>query len=201
MIAAVGSDRRGAQFAIYSFSEILLGMNPWKHFADQRPVQIQTIVLPADGAPGGEWFFPPFLFKHRAGFPNDEDLLGNSQPSPMGDSVWSDTAYDKYYETSLRLKLNGVLVGTNPAPDERSVALAARRGLIIHHHHYNLLGSWVYQWPLGKAGWNWKTDTQSMGYMYQASVAAQADKEVLWSVGLRGTNDYAYPCTTDEDCA
>lgn len=201
VVVVAGADSRGAQFAAYSFSEKLLGVNPWKWFADQRPVTREKIVLPADGAAGGDFFFPPFLFKHRAGFPNDEDLFGNSQPSPMGDTVWSDTTYDRYYETLLRQKMNGVLVGTNPAPDERSIALASRRGLYIHHHHYNLLGSYVYRWPLGKEGWNWRTDTQAMSFMYEASVAAQADMDVIWSIGLRGLNDYAYPCKGDVECA
>jgi hypothetical protein len=39
-----------------------------------------------------------------------------------------------------------------------------------------------------------------MSMAWQSSIAAQADKEVLWTVGLRGLGDYAYPCTNASDC-
>ena len=39
----------------------------------------------------------------------------------------------------LRLKLNMWLVGTVPNPDESSVSLASRRGLVVIHHHFSEL--------------------------------------------------------------
>ena len=40
-----------------------------------------------------------------------------------------------------------------------------------------------------------------MAKLWRSSIAAQQSlPEVLWSVGLRGLNDYAYPCTTPQDC-
>ena len=140
-------------------------------------------------------------FRFRAGFPNDEDLFANWSPSPLGENVWSLEAYDRYFETMLRAKANALLVGTNPFPDDRAVKLAARRGLTVMHHHYNLLGSQVTRWPLGRDGWDLDSDPQAMAHVWRASIAAQRDYDVIWSVGLRGLNDYAYPCPDAASCS
>ncbi len=41
------------------------------------------------------------------------------------------------------------IVGTVPFPDERSITLAAKRGLIVTDHHFNLLGINTFRWPSG----------------------------------------------------
>lgn len=40
----------------------------------------------------------------------------------------------------------------------------------------------------------------TMAKLWKSSIAAQAKYKVVWSVGLRGLNDYAYPCTDPADC-
>jgi len=103
------------------------------------------------------------------------------------------------------------LVGTVPLPDERSIAHASRRGFIITHHHFNLLGLDTFRWPSSMHDlWDWVriilsislicdffkkvVDPQSMGYAWKAAIDAQKDFEVYWSVGYRGLNDYPAPC-------
>ena len=58
----------------------------------------------------------------------------------------------------------------------------------------------TFRWPLGNDGWNWRTNTATMAYAWKGVIAAQADLDVMWSVGLRGLNDYAYPCESLSDC-
>ena len=55
---------------------------------------------------------------------------------PSDERTWDDQ-----FQTGLRLKLNTWIVGTVPSPDEPSVSLASRRGLVVAHHHFNLLGA------------------------------------------------------------
>ena len=80
-------------------------------------------------------------------------------------------------------------------------ALTAAKGIVVSHHHYDLVGSNVFAWPLSQGDWSWTKDPGSMAALWQAAIAAQAAlPEVLWSVGLRGLNDYAYPCSTPQVC-
>jgi hypothetical protein len=136
-------------------------------------------------------------YKYRALFPNDEDLLSGHFADPAGASVISAEAWSRLCETALRLKANTIQAGTVSYPDETSVAVATRRGLVVTASHFNLLGSNTYRWPLELSalpnqGWDWVKDPQSMAHMWRASIDAQKDAEVLWSVGLRGVTDSDY---------
>jgi hypothetical protein len=92
------------------------------------------------------------------------------------------------------------LVGTVPLPDEPSLALADARGLAIVQHHFNLLGLDTFRFPLPSDQWDWDGHPGLLANMWQGCVAAQAQWEVVWSVGLRGLNDYAYPCPNPQQC-
>jgi hypothetical protein len=76
------------------------------------------------------------------------------------------------------------------------VALAHRRGLVVTHQHYTTLGINTNSWPLDVEDWNYRVNAGAMAMAWRASVAAQADKEVVWTVGLRGLGDYALVCMT-----
>ena len=54
--------------------------------------------------------------------------MGGWAKDPYGQSVWSATVFNWYYETILRLKANMIIVGTVPYPDELSLDLASNRG-------------------------------------------------------------------------
>ena len=127
-------------------------------------------------------------------FPNDEDLLGGFAKDPMGTSVFGLETWSRFLETALRLKANTVQAGTVSYPDEQTVQLIGRRGLVTTASHFNLLGSNTYRWPveMGKGAWDWEREPQAMSHMWRASIAAQKDTEVLWSVGLRGLTDSEY---------
>lgn len=191
-IVATGVGVRGAIYGAYTFSDAVLGFKPLFLFTDTPA---------AYAGPQGLWVddnitivFTPPKFDYRATFINDEDLTGGRFADPYAKNVFDLTAWDTFFQATLRMKANAVLVGTNPFPDDSATALAARRGLVISHHHYDLLGGNVFSWPLPADDWTWDQDAGTMSLVWKAAIAAQSGyPEVAWSVGLRGLNDVAYP--------
>jgi hypothetical protein len=198
-IVATGSGLRGGIYGAYTFAEEILGINPWAAFTDD---------FPAYAGPGGvslnssiSIVIPPPAFRYRGIFINDEDLLSNRWPEQLARASMSLHVYEEIIETLLRLKGNTLLPATNPFADEDVYALGAARGLVLTHHHYDLLGGNVFAWPLNTIDWDWTKDPGTMANLWRSSITAQADlPEVLWSVGLRGLNDYSYPCSSDQEC-
>ena len=88
-------------------------------------------------------------------------------------------------------------MGTTPYPDERSLRLAARRGVVLTASHFEILGFNAFAWSQAFARestqlWDWTTHPDMMSHTWAATIAAQQEYEMIWSVGLRGLNDYAY---------
>jgi hypothetical protein len=199
-IFASGTGERGAIFGWYSFSELVLGVAPLAHFSGDLAAFRAAPIAVNDSM---RVTFAPPKFTFRTWFVNDEDLLGGHRPDPAGRAVFDIVTWDQICETLLRLKGNAVLPGTNPLPDDTSVEQVLRRGLALQHHHYDLLGLCVFAFPLAETDWDWKKNPGTMAYVWKGSIAAQAafGGEVIWSVGLRGLNDYDYPyCKGDEEC-
>jgi hypothetical protein len=196
---ASGGGPRGAVFGWYALSEAVLGVNPLYRFSDDLPAFTTGVVDVADNLTIA---FAPPKFAVRAWFVNDEDLLGGHRADPAGETVYDLVMLDAILETLLRLKGNALIPQTNPYPDAGTLALTARRGVIIMSHHYDLLGLNVFAWPLESQDWDWQRNTATMSMAWRASVAAQAalGGEVIWSLGLRGLNDYDYPCGTPVLC-
>jgi hypothetical protein len=95
-------------------------------------------------------------------------------------------------------------MGTTPYPDERSLKLAARRGVVLTASHFEIVGFNAFAWSRAFGGqatklWDWTAHPDIMGRAWQASIAAQKDYEMIWSVGLRGLNDYGYPNCIERD--
>ena len=78
-----------------------------------------------------------------------------NRADPLGRNVFDLGAWDVFFATALRMKANAFLVGTNPFPDNTATALASRRGLVISHHHYDIVGSNVFSFPLAGTDWDW----------------------------------------------
>jgi len=197
-IVATGTGLRGAIFGAYALSEGVLGVNPWKHFTDDVPSFSAPLSIENDLA----LIFAPPRFKFRGFFVNDEDLLAQLFPDPLGLAAIDLRAYSRILETLLRLKANTIVPATNPFPDQQLNALVGRRGVVLSFHHYDLVGANVFSWPLASSDWNWKKNSGTMSALYQSAIAAQAagNGEILWSVGLRGLNDEPYPCSSQAEC-
>jgi Ni/Co efflux regulator RcnB len=189
VVCLTGADMRGTIYAIYEFSQSVLGVDPMYLWTDKEPAKRTSILLPADFA--RTW--PSPVFRYRGFFTNDEDLLsGWVRPKKGEQTGIALSTWDMVFETTLRLKGNIVVPGTWIFPDDAQVDAAARRGLIINQHHAIPLGVNVARWPEG-VPYNYSTHPEILERAWTNAVAAyKPDEEILWSVGLRGLSDASY---------
>jgi hypothetical protein len=188
-VVLAGPDVRGKIYAIYDFAERYLGVDPLYYWTDHDPARKARIEIPSSL---DESVRAP-LFKYRGFFINDEDLLTGWAPGEAKDHTGiSLAAWDRIYETILRLKGNIVAPGTWIFPDEPQIALAGRRGLIVTQHHAIPLGVNVARWP-ERVPYSYTSNPEILQRAWTNAVAAYPrDQEVLWTVGLRGLSDSSY---------
>lgn len=203
-IVATGNGTRGAIFALYTLAETVLGVDPWWRVTDHAPAYVAggSLTLPADFSV----VHAPPAFSYRGVFTNDEDLLGYFRHDPLGESVFSLDTWNMIFETLLRAKCNMIIPGTSPNPDEKHIALANRRGLVTSQSHFEVMDFGAKEWLDGdvapRAIYNWTTNPDVMAHTWKAAIEANKDKEMIWTVGLRGLWDYAM-CPkemSDETC-
>ncbi len=200
VVCLTGADMRGTIYAIYQFSQTVLGVDPMYLWTDKEPMKHSSITLPADFA----HVFPGPVFRYRGFFPNDEDLLTGWIPAARGEHTGiSLKVWDNIFETTLRLKGNMIVPGTWIFPDDAQVEAAAKRGLIVNQHHAIPLGVNVARWPKD-VPYNFSTHPEILERAWTNAVATyKPDEEILWSVGLRGLSDSSYasldPSVRDDD--
>ncbi|MBS1803962.1 MAG: glycosyl hydrolase 115 family protein [Acidobacteria bacterium] len=189
MVCLTGADMRGTIYAIYQFSQMVLGTDPMYLWTDKLPERRSSIVLPADFAK----VYPSPVIKYRGVFTNDEDLLSGWIPGLKSKRTGiSLRVWDNIFETILRLKGNMIVPGTWIFPDDAQVEAASRRGLIINQHHAIPLGVNVARWPKD-VPYNFSTHPEILERAWTNAVATyKPDEEILWSVGLRGLSDASY---------
>jgi hypothetical protein len=189
VVCLVGADMRGTIFAIYQFSQSVLGVDPMYLWTDNEPPKRAPISLPSNFA----HVFPSPVFRYRGFFINDEDLLTGWMPAGHGEQTGiSLKVWDNIFETILRLKGNMIVPGTWIFPDDAQVRAAAQRGLIINQHHAIPLGLNVARWPKD-VPYNFSTHPEILERAWKNAVAAyKPGEEILWSVGLRGLSDSSY---------
>lgn len=200
VICLTGADMRGTIYAVYEFSQKVLGVDPMYLWTDKQPARRVSIPLPADF----DHVYPSPVFRYRGFFPNDEDLLSGWVPAAKGEHTGiSLKVWDNIFETILRLKGNIVVPGTWIFPDDAQVHAAAERGLIINQHHAIPLGVNVARWPQD-VPYNFSTHPEILERAWTNAVAAyKPGDDILWSVGLRGLSDSSYasldPSVRDND--
>lgn len=184
-----GADMRGTIYAIYTFSQEVLGVDPMYHWTDHRPRRRTSIQLPADYSRSESG---P-LYRFRGFFINDEDLLTGWAPGAASDhSGISLKVWDRIFQTILRLKGNMVAPGTWIFPDDGQVKLAGDRGLLLSQHHATPLGVNVARWPQG-VPYDYTHHPEIIQRAWRNAVNSYApDQEILWEVGLRGLSDASY---------
>lgn len=189
VVCLTGADMRGTIYAIYEFSQRILGVDPMYLWTDKQPAQRTSITLPADF----DKAYPRPVFRYRGFFINDEDLLSGWIPATkMENTGIALRVWDNIFETILRLKGNMVVPGTWIFPDDAQVHAAAERGLIINQHHAIPLGVNVARWPKD-VPYNFSTHPEILERAWTNAVAAyKPGDEILWSVGLRGLSDASY---------
>lgn len=199
-VCLTGADMRGTIYAIYEFSQRVLGVDPMYLWTDNEPMRRASIPLPTDFVRT----YPSPVFRYRGFFPNDEDLLTGWIPAGKGEQTGiSLKVWDQVFETILRLKGNVIVPGTWIFPDDAQVHAAAERGLIVNQHHAIPLGVNVARWPQD-VPYNFSTHPEILERAWTNAVAIyRPDEEILWSVGLRGLSDSSYasldPSVRDND--
>jgi hypothetical protein len=188
-LVLAGADMRGTMYAIYTFSQEWLGVDPMHYWNDHEPAQKTVLTLPA----GLSRAFPSPLFKYRGFFINDEDLLTGWAPGETSDhSGISRAVMDRIFETILRLKGNMVVPGTWTFPADPQMKWAGERGLILTQHHAIPLGMNVARWPVNTP-YSYSEHPEILQRAWTNAVRAYDPKqEILWSVGLRGLSDTSY---------
>jgi hypothetical protein len=146
VVCLTGADMRGTIYAIYQFSQAVLGTDPMYLWTGKEPAVRTSIQLPANFTRT----YPSPVFRYRGFFINDEDLLTGWAPAPKNEQTGiSLKAWDDIFETILRLKGNMIVPGTWIFPDDAQVAAASARGLIVNQHHAEPLGLNAARWPQG----------------------------------------------------
>ena len=191
ILAATGTDVRGAIYAAYALSEEILGVDPWWFWADKEPTRRERIEVAGDL----KKHFGPATFRYRGWFINDEDLLGGFAPDPLRENVFSLEMLDRICETILRLRGNMIVPGTFNYPDERCWELASRRGLALNMHHILVVGLNTYRWPQD-VPFSYTKHPEIMEQYWRRCIEAFKGREVVWTVGYRGKHDR--PFWTDE---
>lgn len=197
-----GADMRGTIYAIYTFSQEVLGVDPMYLWTDHEPKRQTVIELPGDYSRSD----PGPLYRFRGFFINDEDLLTGWAPAKANEhSGISLDAWNRIFETILRLKGNMVVPGTWIFPDDGQVKLVADRGLLLSQHHATPLGVNIARWPKG-VPYDYTHHADILQRAWRNAVNTYAPgQEVLWEVGLRGLSDTAYsssdPSVKDNDKA
>jgi len=187
-IVLAGADMRGTIYAIYQFSQEFLGVDPLYYWTDREPARRASIALPG----GLDKSYPAPVYKYRGFFINDEDLLTGWAPGEKEHAGISLAAWNKVYETILRLKGNMVVPGTWIFPNDPQIALAVKRGLIVTQHHAIPLGLNVARWPRD-VPYNDTEHPEILERAWKNAVAEYpSNAEILWDVGLRGLSDVSY---------
>ena len=188
-VVLTGADMRGTIFAIYSFSQDYLGVDPMYYWNDNQPAHRASIAIPA----GLSRTYPSPLFHYRGFFINDEDQLTGWAPGEKTDhSGIAKPVMDKIFETILRLKGNMVVPGTWTFSTDPQMKWAGERGLILNQHHAIPLGMNVGRWP-ANVPYTYSQHPEILEKAWTNSVKGYDPRqEILWSVGLRGLSDTSY---------
>lgn len=187
LIAAIGSDTRGTIFAIYTFCEQVLGIDPMYVFTDHVPAKLKQVTFGTKD----EYVSKKPTFENRGWFINDEELHDGMHRDPLGGNVISMEWMDKILETLLRTKGNMIIPESSPYSDATVYDLCKRRDVIITFHHISPLGLNMMDWPKG-VPFSYITHKDILEEAWRKSALALADKKVAWIVGFRGESDGAF---------
>ncbi len=181
-ITFTGSDELGVIHAIYTFSEDVLGIDPFIHFTHCMPELEEEVKVNAKSI-----ISKPFTYTHRGFFINDEDLVTGFQLEKLNYG-FNLKFMERIYETMLRAKMTGVIPSTLVLADEPHLALASDMGLYIMQHHAEPLGSVPLYWPKNEP-YSWSTNKEAFIDFWTKAIERQKGRNVIWTIGFRGLLD------------
>lgn len=188
-----GADDRGTIYAIYTFSERLLGVPPLHYWSSWRPAPRDALVVPGDF----DLFFRSPQVRFRSILPGDTDFFSPwRKRDPGNDNIW--------LETVLRLKLNTVEGYSTIEPGYQMSAYArliARYGLVLTSHHISGLNTSFATWePYWREVRNMEPPRLLLAneaairefFRYNAETVQRSGIENLWTLAFRGARDQPF---------
>jgi len=188
-----GFDLRGTIFAIYTFSEKVLGVPPLHYWSSWVPIRHKKIKVDGDF----NLFFKSPQVRYRSILPGDQDFFNPwKKQSPENENVW--------LETTLRLKLNTVETYSTILPGYKLTDYAYlidKYGLVITSHHTSGLntsfGTWDDYWEKVR-----KMEAPKLllanesaikdFFRYNAETVKRSGIENLWTIAFRGKVDQPF---------
>ncbi len=188
-----GNDLRGTIYAIYTFSEEILGVPPLHYWSSWVPEKKDVIKIPADY----DLFFKSPQVRYRSLLPGDQDFFTPwKRNSEENNNVW--------LETALRLKLNTIEAYSTIKPDYKMTDYAYlidKYGLVLTSHHISGLNTSFQTW---NDYWEEVRNMEPPEYLlsnesaildffrYNAETVKKSGIENLWTVAFRGERDQPY---------
>lgn len=186
-----GADMRGTIYAIYTFSEKILGVPPLWYWCAWEPDISTEIVVKSDL----DLFFKSPQVRFRAWFPNDTDFF----------TPWRKQSEDNnhlWLETMLRLKLNTIEYGNTidfPYRMTENAEQISHYGMVLTSHHLIALNANINIWDK-----YWEEvhgmsqvpeltlaneDKLKQFWRYCAETVTRSGIENLWTISFRGKGD------------
>jgi len=188
-----GNDLRGTIYAIYTFSEKILGVPPLHYWSSWVPDKKNELLIPGDY----DIFFKSPQVRYRSILPGDQDFFNPwKKESPVNENVW--------LETTLRLKLNTVETYSSIEPGykvSKYANLIDKYGLVITSHHTSGLntsfGTWDDYWKKVR---NMEAPKLLLAnesalrdfFRYNAETVKRSGIENLWTIAFRGKVDQPF---------
>jgi hypothetical protein len=188
-----GADLRGTIYAIYTFSEKVLGVPPLWFFCGWQAVPQTAITMPANL----DIRVAPPTVKYRGWFGNDMDLLSKWRKlSPENNVMW--------LEAALRLKINTIQWSDDEIDYSVPYSISPTTKLI---HEYGLVNTTPHDCPVNSVLKQWgdywrqarHTEPPEIAlinsraleefWRYNIESAVKNQLEVLWVIGFRGNGD------------
>lgn len=189
----LGYDLRGTIFAIYTFTEEVLGVPPLKYWSSWKPIPKKRITIPEDF----DSYYKSPQVRYRALLPGDQDFFNPwKKASEAHQNIW--------LETTLRLKINTVETYSTIEPDYQLTAYAYlidKYGLVITSHHTSGLNTSFSTWD---EYWREMRNSEPPEYLlsnehalldffrYNAETVHRNAIDNLWCVAFRGEVDQPF---------
>ena len=197
----IGSDERGAMWAVYECSRLVLGVDPLYLWTDHTPQRKEALLIDELNIVDG-----PKTYRFRGWFVNDEDLIEGFCRGGVPEKGYD--FHGDYHktlamivETALRLRQNLLIpcshVDMEKPEQEALVELVTKRGMFVSMHHQEPVG--VNQQRLDRWYEAHGDPTENINYadhpekyreIWRHFIRKWAKyPNVIWQLGLRGRGD------------
>lgn len=176
------ADDLGAIYALLTISARFLGIGPMDWWNDRAPEPRESVPIPCQAL-----YSPAFAVRYRGWFINDEVLLdGWAAKGEARKALWR-----RIFETLLRCGGNMVIPGTDRAGEGLDM-LASDMGLILTHHHAELLGAEMFGrvWPQLPGSYRLYPD--KFEALWRRAAERYRDRKVIYAIGFRAQSDIPF---------